>query len=63
MSGTLDIAKGRIMEAAGVIADSDRLRKKGLKTQKVGEVKKAAEKAIDNAADHSAQKANKKKDK
>ena len=50
MSGKTDIAKGRIKEAAGVIAGSDKLRQKGKTDQAIGQVKVSAEKAIDKIA-------------
>jgi uncharacterized protein YjbJ (UPF0337 family) len=50
MGGKTDISKGRIEEAAGVLAGNDKLRNKGKKDQAVGQVKQAADKAIDKAA-------------
>ena len=50
MSGKSDIVKGRIEEAAGVLAGNDRLRDKGKTDQAVGRVKQAATKVIDKVA-------------
>jgi uncharacterized protein YjbJ (UPF0337 family) len=46
-SGTLDKAKGRVKEAAGVLADDDKLREEGKIDQAAGAVKNAAEKVVD----------------
>jgi uncharacterized protein YjbJ (UPF0337 family) len=51
MSGKTDQIKGRIKEAAGVLTDNDRLRRKGKLDQMVGKVKETAEKAVDNMKD------------
>jgi uncharacterized protein YjbJ (UPF0337 family) len=50
MGGKTDIAKGRIEEAAGVLAGNDKLRSKGKTDQAVGEVKQAASKVVDKIA-------------
>lgn len=50
MGGKTDMAKGRIEEAAGVLAGNDKLRNKGQTDQAVGQVKQAADKVIDKAA-------------
>jgi uncharacterized protein YjbJ (UPF0337 family) len=47
MSGKTDQAKGRIKEAAGAIADNDKLRREGKTDQTVGKIKEAAEKTVD----------------
>jgi len=47
MSGTTDVVKGKIKEAAGVLTGSDRLRAEGKADQAVGEVKQAAAKVAD----------------
>jgi uncharacterized protein YjbJ (UPF0337 family) len=47
MSGKADELKGRVKEAAGAIADDDRLRREGKTDQAVGKVKQGLEKAID----------------
>jgi uncharacterized protein YjbJ (UPF0337 family) len=47
MSGKTDQAKGRIKEAAGAIADNDKLRREGKADQIAGKVKEAAEKTVD----------------
>lgn len=46
-SGTLDRAKGRVKEAAGALADDDKLRNEGKVDQAAGAVKNAAEKVVD----------------
>ncbi len=50
MSINTDIAKGRIKEAAGVLTGNDALRKKGKTDQAVGNVRKAADKAVEKVA-------------
>jgi uncharacterized protein YjbJ (UPF0337 family) len=47
MSGKSDEIKGRVKEAAGAIADDDKLRREGKVDQAAGKVKQAAEKAVD----------------
>jgi uncharacterized protein YjbJ (UPF0337 family) len=47
MSGKPDQIKGRIKEAAGVLTDNDRLKRKGKLDQVMGKVKETAEKAVD----------------
>ena len=49
MSGTTDVVKGRIEEAAGALADNDKLRAKGRKDQAVGQIKQAGEKSVREA--------------
>ena len=51
MSGKTDQIKGRIKEAAGVLTDNDRLKRKGKLDQVVGKVKETAEKAVDKLKD------------
>ena len=51
MSGKTDQIKGRIKEAAGVLTDNDRLKRKGKLDQVVGKVKETAEKAVDKMKD------------
>ena len=46
MKGSTEVAKGRIEEAAGVLAGNDRLRAKGRTHQAVGHVKQAVEKGV-----------------
>ena len=46
MKGLTRVAKGRIEEAIGVLADDDKLRAKGRKDQAVGYVKQAAENSV-----------------
>jgi uncharacterized protein YjbJ (UPF0337 family) len=47
MSGKADELKGRAKEAAGAVADDDRLRREGKVDQAAGKTKQAAEKAVD----------------
>jgi uncharacterized protein YjbJ (UPF0337 family) len=47
MAGTLDKAKGRIKEAAGVLTDDPALKREGKLDQLAGDVKDGIEKAID----------------
>jgi uncharacterized protein YjbJ (UPF0337 family) len=47
MSGKTD----QIKEAAGVLTDNERLKRKGKLDQVVGKVKETAEKAVDKAKD------------
>lgn len=51
MRGTAVIAKGRVEEAAGALADSDKLRAKGRTNQAVGRVKCVIEKEVRTAKD------------
>ena len=51
MSGKTDQIKGRIKEAAGVLTDNDRLKRKGKLDQVVGKVKETAEKVVDKVKD------------
>lgn len=50
MSGRTDIAKGRVKEAAGVLSGSAKLKARGRTDQSVGQVKLAAEKAVEKIA-------------
>jgi len=47
MGGKSDEIKGRVKEAAGALANDDKLRKEGKKDQAVGKVKQAVQKAAD----------------
>jgi uncharacterized protein YjbJ (UPF0337 family) len=47
MGGKAEELKGRVKEAAGAIADNDKLRREGKLEQATGKVKQAAEKAVD----------------
>ena len=47
MGGKIDVVKGRIKEAAGVLTGNDKLRAEGKTDQAVGEVNQVAEKAVD----------------
>ncbi len=51
MGGKIDVAKGRIKEAAGALTGNDALREEGRTDQAVGEVKEAVEKATDKVKD------------
>ena len=51
MSGKTDQVKGRVKEAAGAIADDDKLRREGKQDQIAGKVKEGAEKVIDKVRD------------
>ena len=47
MGGKIDVVKGRVKEAAGVLTGNDELREEGKTDQAVGKVKQVAEKAVD----------------
>ena len=51
MSGTTDVVKGRIKEAAGALTNDDKLREEGKADQVAGKVKQAevAQKAAEKA--------------
>lgn len=49
MSGKIDELKGRAKEAAGAVADDDKLRREGKTDQAVGKVKQKVERVIDQA--------------
>lgn len=53
MSGTTDVLKGRIKEAAGALTDNNDLRDEGKTDQAVGKAKQVtdAQKALDKAKD------------
>ena len=51
MSGKTDQVKGRIKEAAGVLTDNERLKRKGRLDQVVGKVKETAERAVNKMKD------------
>ena len=51
MSGEIDIVKGRIKEAIGVLTDDEKLREAGQTDQTVGKVKQTAQKVVDAARD------------
>lgn len=51
MGGKPDQVKGRIKEAAGVLADDDSLKREGKRDQVVGKVKDKAKKAADKVKD------------
>jgi uncharacterized protein YjbJ (UPF0337 family) len=50
MSGKAQEIKGRVKEAAGVLADDDKLRREGKLDQAVGNTKQAIEKVVDSAS-------------
>ena len=47
MSGKMDEMKGRVKEAAGALADDQKMKTEGKIDQAAGKTKQAAEKAID----------------
>ena len=49
MRGSVEVAKGRIEEAAGTLVNNDKLRSKGRKDQAVGRVKQVAEEGVQHA--------------
>jgi uncharacterized protein YjbJ (UPF0337 family) len=49
MSGKADEIKGRVKEAAGAIADDERLRQEGKVDQAAGKTKQVVEKVVDKA--------------
>ena len=49
MRGLAEVTKGRIEEAAGVLAGNEKLRAKGQKDQALGHVRQAAEKGVRKA--------------
>lgn len=49
MSGKGDELKGRVKEAAGALADNDKLRREGKIDQAAGKAKQAVENTIDKA--------------
>jgi uncharacterized protein YjbJ (UPF0337 family) len=51
MSGKAEEIKGRVKEAAGAIADNEKLRREGKLDQAAGKVKQAAEKVVDKTKD------------
>lgn len=51
MSGKAEEVKGRIKEAAGALADDDKMRREGKIDQAAGKVKQAAEKVVEKVKD------------
>ena len=51
MSGKADEVKGRVKEAAGALADDDKLRREGKIDQAAGKTKQAVETAVDKVKD------------
>lgn len=49
MGGKTDEVKGRVKEAAGAIADNDKLRREGQVDQAVGKTEQAIQKAANKA--------------
>lgn len=47
MAGKADQVKGRVKEAAGAIADNDKLRREGKIDQAAGKAKEAVEEVVD----------------
>jgi uncharacterized protein YjbJ (UPF0337 family) len=50
-SGTVDKAKGRIKEAAGALADDDKLKREGKIDKAAGKIKDGVERAVDKVRD------------
>ena len=50
-SGTMDKAKGRVKEAAGVVTDDKKLKAEGKLDQLAGKAKNAAETVVDKVKD------------
>ena len=48
MKGSVQVVKGRVEEAAGALAGSDKLRAKGRSDQSVGHIKHVVEKGVRN---------------
>ena len=46
MKGSMEVVKGRIEEAAGVLTGNDKLRAKGQTDQAMGHVRQAVEKGV-----------------
>ena len=51
MAGKAEEIKGRVKEAAGALADNDKLRREGKIDQAAGKVKNAAEKVVEKVKD------------
>jgi uncharacterized protein YjbJ (UPF0337 family) len=49
--GAIDKAKGRIKEAAGALADDDKLKREGKLDQAAGKIKDGVERAVDKVRD------------
>ena len=62
MKGSADVLKGRVEEAAGVLANNDKLRAKGQKDQAVGHVKQVTEGCVQKVKDVAKQSVDKAKD-
>lgn len=52
MRGSAEVAKGRIEEAAGTLADNNKLKDKGKQDQAAGHVRQAAEAGVRHARDN-----------
>jgi len=52
MNGSIEVAKGRIEEAAGTLVNNDKLRAKGQMDQAMGHVKQSAEAGVRKAKDN-----------
>jgi uncharacterized protein YjbJ (UPF0337 family) len=50
-SGTVDKAKGRVKEAAGALADDDKLKDEGKADKLAGKVKDTVERVVDKTKD------------
>lgn len=49
MKGSIRVAKGRMEEAAGAVANNERLRSKGQANQALGRAQRAAEETVSEA--------------
>lgn len=61
MNGSAEVVKGRVEEAAGVLANNDKLRDKGQTDQAMGRVKQSAEVGVRKARDNARKIVNKAK--
>ncbi|HVU89309.1 MAG TPA: CsbD family protein [Pirellulales bacterium] len=55
MAGKAEEVKGRVKEAAGALADNDKMRREGKIDQAAGKVKQAAEKVVEKVKDRAKQ--------
>ena len=62
MRGSVEVSKGRVEEAAGVLTNNDKLRVKGQTDQAMGRVKQNAQSGVRKAKDGARKIVNKAKD-
>jgi uncharacterized protein YjbJ (UPF0337 family) len=62
MKGSVEVAKGRVEEAAGVLTNNEKLRVKGQTDQAMGRVKQAAESGVRQARNAARKSVDKAKD-